>query len=173
VVTVDVERRRAIEEFCLAVHPRLVGTLALHSGDLGFAEELAQEALVRAWERWDDVSRADRADAWVDRVAFNLMNSRFRRRSAERRAYERAAMDRRDAGPDVDRAALVSLRAAVAALPPRQREAVLLRYFADLKVDDVAQVMACAPGTVKSLTAAALANLRGVVGGFEEVDVDA
>jgi RNA polymerase sigma-70 factor (ECF subfamily) len=101
------------------------------------------------------------------------MNSRFRRRSAERRAYERAASTRSDIAVDPDRAEILSLRAAVIALPPKQREAVLLRYFADLKIDDVADVMGCAPGTVKSLTAAAIANLRRAVGGLEEVDIDA
>ena len=166
-------RQRAIEQFCVEVHPRLVGTLALHSGDVGLAEEVAQEALARAWERWDDVSRTDRPDAWVYRVEFNLMNSRFRRRSAERRAYERAATTRLEVAVDVDRAEIVCLRAAVVAQPPKQREAVLLRYFADLKIDDVADVMGCAPGTVKSLTAAAIGNLRRSVGGLEEVDVDA
>jgi RNA polymerase sigma-70 factor (ECF subfamily) len=173
VVTDGAARERAIEQFCVDVHPRLVGTLVLHSGDVGLAEELAQEALARAWERWDDVSRADRPDAWVYRVAFNLMNSRFRRRSAERRAYERAATNPMEVAIDVDRAEILSLRAAVAALPPKQRQAVLLRYYADLKIDDVADVMGCARGTVKSLTAAAIANLRRSVGGFEEVDVDA
>jgi predicted RNA polymerase sigma factor len=75
VVTDGAACQRAIEQFCVELHPRLVGTLALHSGDAGLAEALAQEALARACERWDDVSRADRPDAWVYRVAFNLMNS--------------------------------------------------------------------------------------------------
>jgi RNA polymerase sigma factor (sigma-70 family) len=54
----------------------------------------------------------------------------------------------------------LAVRAAVAALPPRQRAAVVLRYFADLSVDQTAAVLGCAPGTVKSLTSQAIASLR-------------
>jgi RNA polymerase sigma factor (sigma-70 family) len=52
------------------------------------------------------------------------------------------------------------VRAAILELPPRQRQAVVLRYHADLTVEDTAAVMRCAPGTVKALTSQALANLR-------------
>jgi RNA polymerase sigma factor (sigma-70 family) len=59
-----------------------------------------------------------------------------------------------------DAAAVLAVRAAVARLPSRQRIAVVLRYFADLPVRDVAELMRIAEGTVKALTAQAIANLR-------------
>jgi RNA polymerase sigma factor (sigma-70 family) len=96
-------------------------------------------------------------EGWTFRVGFNLAASRFRRWSAERRA--RARLGRPDDRVG-DPANAVAIRAAVAALPPRQRAAVALRYFADLSVDDTAAVLSCAPGTVKALTSQAIASLR-------------
>jgi RNA polymerase sigma factor (sigma-70 family) len=67
----------------------------------------------------------------------------------------------------------VAVRAAVAALPPRQRAAIVLRYFADLSVRVTAAVMGCAEGTVKALTSKAISALRarGLVDDEEHVDV--
>jgi RNA polymerase sigma-70 factor (sigma-E family) len=143
--------------FCRELHPRLVGALALHCGDRDVAHELAQETLARVWERWPSVKDKDSPEAWAFRVGFNLASSRFRRRAAERRANARAAMVD-DEPADVTDA--LAVRAAVAGLPPRQRAAVVLRYFADLSVDQTAAVLGCAPGTVKSLTSQAIASLR-------------
>jgi RNA polymerase sigma factor (sigma-70 family) len=147
-------------ELCRSLHPRLVGTLALHCGDVGVAEEIAQDALVRVVERWSAVSRMDSPDAWAFRVAFNLTASRFRRRAAERRANERAA-HRDDVVRPPDRAEAMAVREAVSLLPERQRAAVVLRYFADLSVRETASALGCAEGTVKSLTSQAITALRG------------
>src|SRR4051812_3813807 len=152
-------RRTGVEAsaFCRELHPRLVGALALHCGDRDVAEELAQETLARVWERWSTVRAMDSPDAWAFRVGFNLATSRFRRAAAERRARARVGpVD--DHQPDT--ASALAIRAAVAALPPRQRAAVVLRYFADLSVERTAEVLGCAPGTVKSLTSQAIASLR-------------
>jgi RNA polymerase sigma-70 factor (sigma-E family) len=145
--------------FCRELHPRLVGALALHCGDRDVATELAQETLARVWERWSTVERMDSPEAWAFRVAFNLAASRFRRGAAERRARARLGpVDEHVHEPDATDA--VAVRAAVASLPPRQRAAVILRYFVDLSVDQTAEALRCAPGTVKSLTSQAIASLR-------------
>jgi RNA polymerase sigma-70 factor (sigma-E family) len=162
-----------VADFCRRMHPRLVGALCLHIGDAGLAEEIAQEALARTWQRWDRVALADSPDAWVFRVALNLATSRFRRTTTERRALAR--MEGRAAAPgsddDTDR---LVVRAAVAALPPRQRSALVLRYYADLPVEQTAEAMGCAPGTVKSLTAKAIDNLRANLAlDVREVEADA
>ncbi len=143
--------------FCRAMHPRLVGALALHCGDRDVAEELAQEALARVWERWPSVRSMASPESWTFRVGFNLAASRFRRRAAERRARSRIG-PADESVPDA--ASAIAVRQAVAALPPRQRAAVVLRYFADLPVDEAAAVLGCAPGTIKSLTSQAIASLR-------------
>ena len=77
--------------FCRAEWSRLVGTLALLTGDADLAEELAQETIVRVCRDWRKVSSMDAPGAWAHRVAVNLAHSHFRRRSAARRALARAA----------------------------------------------------------------------------------
>jgi len=147
------------DEFCRRMHPKLAGALRLYLGEPDVAAELAQEALVRAIERWPQVSAMERPDAWAYRVAFNLARSQLRRRLAERRATIRS-------GPaptsswNVDVAEVLAVRSAVAALPPRQRQAVVLRYFGDLSTGDTALAMGCRPGTVKAHLHQALAALR-------------
>jgi DNA-directed RNA polymerase specialized sigma24 family protein len=85
--------------FCAEVHPRLVGALSLYCGERTVAEELAQEALALAFRDWSKVQQTDDGAGWVFRVGFNLCNSHFRRRAAERRANARvrtAMVDRSD-----------------------------------------------------------------------------
>jgi RNA polymerase sigma-70 factor (sigma-E family) len=167
-----VERDADVTAFCRRVYPRLVGALGLHCGDGRVAEELAQETLTRVWERWPTVRAADSPDAWTFRVAFNLANSRFRRRAAEERAYGRLGI-RRDADELPNTADAIAVRDAVASLPPRQRAVILLRYFTDFSVEDTATAMGCAPGTVKSLTSRAIDGLRARLGDVVEGVIDA
>jgi RNA polymerase sigma-70 factor (sigma-E family) len=156
-----------VHEFCRRVRPRLVGTLSLLVGDANVAEELAQETLARVWVGWARLGPLTEParGAWAYRVAVNLANSWWRRRLAERRALGRFT-DRARGDPDL--ADAVAVRRAVATLPRRQRTALVLRYYADLPVAEVAALMGCAPGTVKALTSQALRGLRGVVMELEE-----
>ena len=159
-----------VAAFCKRIYPRLVGSLALQCGDPEVAKEVAQEALTRAWQRWSRVSRYDSPEAWVFRVAINLSTSRFRRATREKLAFAKVAALPRDRAPDpTDQ---IAIRAAVSKLPPRQRTALVLRYFADMPVADVAVAMSCAPGTVKSLTAKALDSLRSRLGTQIEEDAE-
>lgn len=151
-------------------HPRIVGALALYCGDLDLAEELAQEALARACRDWSHVSTLRAPGAWAHRVAINLANSWFRRRKAEQRARARHGPSDDGVGREADAADVLALRQAVAALPPRQRAAVVLRYFSDLPVADVAAAMGCAEGTVKALTSKGIANLRTHLGDGADAD---
>jgi RNA polymerase sigma factor (sigma-70 family) len=153
--------------FCGRVRPRLVGALILYCGDAAVAEELAQDALLRAWTRWRHI---DDPEPWTYRVAFNLARSRFRRLAAERRAHQRVGVDQAYALPDV--ASAVVLRAAVAQLPDRQRAALVARFYLGLDVAGAAAALSCAPGTVKALTHQAVERLRTVLSveeGDEEV----
>ena len=113
---------------------------------------------MRAWERWDRFPDGP-PDGWLFRVAFNLANSRWRRRSAERRALARHGPGR-DVAADPDASDRVAVRDALAGLGPRQRAVVVLRFYAQLSVAETAAALTCAEGTVKSTTAQALAVLR-------------
>jgi RNA polymerase sigma-70 factor (ECF subfamily) len=146
-----------VDDFCRATWPALASSLGFYCHDVGVGEEIAQEALARAWARWDAVRELESPEAWVYRVGLNLCRSRFRRSRAEHRALRRLTVP---AAVTTATATAIAVRAAVAALPERQRAAVVLRYFADLPVAAVAEALDCAPGTVRSLTSQAIERLR-------------
>jgi len=157
-----------LASFCRLEHPRLVGTLGLYTGDADLAEELAQDALLKACREWERVRTFAAPGAWVHRVAINLANSSFRSRAARRRALRRLDGDRREA-VDRDPAIDLALRSALADLPGTMRAVLILRYFADLPVKEVASVLSCPEGTVKTLTARALTKLRN--SGLADIEV--
>jgi RNA polymerase sigma-70 factor, ECF subfamily len=160
--------RDDVAAFCRREWPRLIGTLSLYLGDDDLAQEFAQETLARICRDWRKVSRLDAPGAWAHRVALNLAHSHFRRRVVARRLGHRVAVADRVDPPDT--AVAVAVRAALALLPERQRVAVVLRFWVDLSVADTAAAMRCAPGTVKSLTHDAIANLRaaGLIDGTDD-----
>ncbi|HEY7874911.1 MAG TPA: SigE family RNA polymerase sigma factor [Actinomycetota bacterium] len=144
--------------FCSSHYNRLVGVLGLYCGDRATGEELAQEALARAWSHWAKVRDLEDPAGWLYRVAMNLANSHFRRKRAERRAHQ-SGRPIPDGGEDP--AAILAIRAAVAQLPRRKRTVLVLRYYLDLPFAQVAQLMDAPESTVKSLARRALEDLRG------------
>lgn len=153
-------RRDAASAFRAAQYPRLVGGLTLCLGDHAVAEELAQEAMLRAFRRWEHVDDLDAPAAWLWRVAVNLANSHLRRRGAERRAQARLAADREHQQAGDDLAWGLAVRRAIAQLPAMQRSAVTLRYYLDLSVEDAARRMEVSADAVRSLTKRGVASLR-------------
>lgn len=153
-----------LDAFCRAHHPRLVGMLSLYTGDRADAEDLAQETLVRVIRDWDRLSGGVGADRWATRVAFNLAKSSRRTRRRRQEILEQHSSNL--AGPAAGALGAdgtvdaVVVRRCVAALPERPRRALLLRYYADLPVAEVARVMECPEGTVKTLTFDAIRRLR-------------
>jgi RNA polymerase sigma-70 factor (sigma-E family) len=126
---------------------------ALLLGDRAAAEEAVQEAFLRTYAGWWRIRRPEQARWYLRRAVVNQCRSRQRRRTSEDRgnrvvhASERDGVGRDD--PDRRTEAMV-IADAVRALPPRQREAVVLRYFEDLAEADIASVLGCSEGTVKS-----------------------
>ena len=148
-----------LERFCRVVHPRLVRSLSLYCGRGDVAEELAQDALAIACRDWKKVREAGSPEAYVHRVGINLANSFFRRKAAERRAKQRYGWgDEESPAPDIS--SREAVRQAVASLPRRQRTALVMRYYLDLPISEVANLMECSDGTVKALTHQAISRLR-------------
>lgn len=148
-----------LEAFCLEQYPRIVGTLTLYCGDTSIAEELAQETLLRVAMKWKDVRRKDSPGAWVHRIAINLANSHFRRRTIEKRVLSHATRLETDSTDTGEFASAVATRQAVAGLPKRLKTALVLRYFLDLSPTETAEVMDCSERTVKRLTKKAIDQL--------------
>ena len=144
------------DEFFAQHHRRVVAALKLAVIDQSLAEDAAQEAFVRALRRWRTVSNLDRPATWVYVVAMREARRQLRRRNNE--PTDTAKVNMIDVAEAVTDG--VPLREAVARLPPRQRQAVSLRFLADLPVADIARAMGCRQGTVKSTLHTALATLR-------------
>jgi RNA polymerase sigma-70 factor (ECF subfamily) len=141
-------RAPAFDEFFLAEFPRLVSMLTAWCGDRSVAEDLAQDALLQAHRNWATVVTLDRPGTWVRRVALNRSSNEGRRRRRERVALSRLRSDVRTevAIPTADD----QLWDRVRALPPAQRDATILRYVDDLPLADIAAVLGCSDGTVKT-----------------------
>jgi RNA polymerase sigma-70 factor (ECF subfamily) len=162
-----------IREFLRDDYPRLVNAVALLTGDLPSAEDVVQEALVRAWIRSDRGDDIESLPAWVAVVAMNLTRTGWRRVTAERRA--RARLASAVASDDVRSVDSVDIQRALAGLPRRQRQIAVLRYFLQMDTREVADALGVSEGTVKnslSKARAALAvNLQ--IDEQEENDVEA
>lgn len=154
--------------FCEAQWPRLVGALSLYTGDADLAEELAQEAVARVCRHWRRVRAMDAPDAWLHRVARNLAHSHFRRVGRGARAHAKLTPEA-TAGAADD---VIALRTAVASLPERERDAIVLRFYLGYSVRETAAALGCPEGTVKTLTRRAITRLRDS-GYVDEEVVDA
>ena len=135
-------------------------TAWLLTGDWALAEDLVQTALVRAWPRWERILHRDDPEIYVRRVMLNTWSTWYRRKwRGEKPA---AAMpDSAAAGDMVAEVAVrLAVREALGSLPRRQRAVLVLRIYDDLSEAQVAEVLGCTVGTVKSTMSRALAKLR-------------
>ena len=139
----------------------LVRLAAYLTGDRDNAEEIVQDAYVKVLGRWGGLRDLDKGEAYLRQTVVNLSRSRMRHRVVVERnapapmpdmaSAESGAMSR------LDRAAVID---AIAELPRRQREAVVLRYYADLSEAQTAHAMGISAGAVKSHTSRGMAALR-------------
>ncbi len=141
-------------------HRRVLASLVAVVGDLDEAREVTDHAFAKALERWDRVCLMESPTAWTYTVALNHARTRGRRRSRERRLWEQGATE------VVSRTEGLSVEVwdAVGRLPRRQREAVALRYLADLGDREIAEVMGVTMGTVASTLHDARARLAQTLG---------
>ncbi len=132
--------------FFRAEFARVARTVSLIVGDRGRGEEIAQEAFVQLLDHWTKVSDYERPDAWVRRVAIRLATRATRRERMRRVLEDRflpAGATSGNSESDFD------VAAAVCRLPTGQRAAVVLFYFEDRPVIEVAQLLGCSPATAK------------------------
>ncbi len=144
--------------------------------DPGQAEEAVQEAFLRTFVGWRRLRHPERAHAYLRAAVVNQCRSRGRRRTTEQRGNRTVWADvRQDTGQsDVERTGeVLAVLEAVRSLPTRQREAVVLRYYADLSESEVARTLGCAVGTVKSQLSKARATLSRQLGDVAVRDAEA
>jgi len=134
----------------------IVRSLTLVFGDRPRAEDAAQVGFERAYRKWRTVGSLDRPATWVYVVA--LRDARRQLQREDRRP--RPDLELEPVGFDDASATGMDLRASLAALPLRQRTAVVLRYLGGLSGAEVATAMGCTEGTVKATLHHALARLR-------------
>lgn len=146
----------AFVDFYESCRLRCLRAVMAHGLSPDEAEDAVAEAFARAWAWWPQVSSLQSPSAWVVRTAVNANVSWWRKRRREVASPAPALRSRGTSEPGSD-AVLLS---AIAALPPRQREVVVLRYLLDLDTETTARSMAVAPGTVKATLHQALAALR-------------
>jgi RNA polymerase sigma-70 factor (sigma-E family) len=136
----------------------------LLAGDRHRGEELLQDSLVRLYVRWRRVPARD-PQAYLRRMLVNGNISWWRRRYREQ--LVESPPEHEDPGT-ATREFHDELGRALRALPPRQRAVVVLRYYEDLTEREVAAVLGCTAGTVKSQNARALNRLRELLGDHQE-----
>jgi len=131
--------------------------LRILGGDRAGAEDIAAEALARAYARWRRVGNLPYRDAWVLRVAANLALNHVKRKRPTPEETESVSIE------DIA-ATRVTLIAALNTLPARQREVIVLRHLSGLSEDEVARALGIGPGTVKTHMRRGLAALRRRLG---------
>ena len=166
-----------------AVHQSRIGELYLRhadaaerlayllTGDREMAEDLVQDAFVRLAGRLVHLRDPEAFDAYLRATIVNLSRSYFRRRRVERQYLERARRTERSdtySRPGRSVEDQDELWHAMRRLTQRQRAAIVLRFYEDLPEVEVAEILQCAPGTVKSLVSRGMEKLRNEIGGEDE-----
>lgn len=139
-------------------YPQLVIAFTSAIGDRRLAEDAAQEAMLRACQRWNKIGQYDNPAGWCYRVGMNWATSRWRKRRREISTDEpRSITD------SIEGASLVDdeLLGALQRLPEDQRQVVVLRIWMDWSVRDTSEALGIPEGTVRSRQARALSKLKG------------
>lgn len=148
-------------EFAAAVTPRLVRAAYLLTGDLGAAEDLVQEALVRTYRHGRRVLIDGALESYTRTTMYRLQL-----RSWRRRRFRLTDLAGLHAGvepshdPTEEATIRLLVQRALAQLPPRQRAVIVPRFFGDIDVNQTVEILQCGAGTVKGQTAKTLAKLR-------------
>jgi RNA polymerase sigma-70 factor (sigma-E family) len=156
----------AYREFVSVRRRGLLRTAYLLTGDWHAAEDLVQETLTKLYLSWRRVRSREDAPSYARRIMLNAYVDSTRR--PWRREHAVAVVPDRVGGGDpadaADPGTRTRLMSALAGVPPRQRAVLVLRFWEDLSVEQVAELLDCSTGNVKSQTARGLERLREVIG---------
>lgn len=155
------DRDTAFAEYFAARSDAMRGTAYLLCGDWHRAEDLVQTAFTKLYLVWNRVSRHEVLDAYLRQVLIRTFLDERRRGWWRRERVSDEAAEQR-AVSDSPENRLVMLQA-LAAVPPRQRAVLILRYWEDLSVEETATLLRCSTGTVKSQAARGLERLRNLL----------
>ncbi len=155
--TERVEARARFDEFVEDEHHRLYKALYFVTGSREDAEDIAQEAFLKLWERWDDIDRIDDPTGYLFRVALN--GFRMRRRRAVTALRKLAPID---AGRDdfAEAEMRADVRQLLLRLSPRQRAALLLVDLLGYPSEQAARILRVRPSTVRNLASQGRRALR-------------
>ena len=152
------EEAPSFEEFYDVTFRRVFTALCLVTGNRHEAEEIAQDAFVRVFERWDRVGTLEDPTGYVFRVSINVFRNRFRRASlGVRRGLSLAPAETDDLAAVEARDELVRL---LRPLNPQQRAAVLLTSILDYSAEDAGRMLGIKASSVRSLTTRARAQMK-------------
>ncbi|NMM16135.1 MAG: sigma-70 family RNA polymerase sigma factor [Cellulomonas sp.] len=144
--------------------PALVRYAALLTGDLGDADDLVQEALIRSFSQGRPLRETLAAESYVRRAILSIFLDGYRRR--RRWAAVRHLLARPDDAEGLEAAASsrIDVQSALLTLRPRLRACVVLRFYDDLTVPEIARQLALSDGTVKRYLSDPIGALEGVIG---------
>ena len=151
------DRDRDYVDYATARMPWLRQLAYLLTQDWHRADDVVQTAVTQLYRRWQRASQMENLDGYARTILVRSFLSERRRWGSRVRL---TADPPECATRAVDHAGRVAVRTALAAVPPRQRATLVLRFYCDLSVEQVADVLGCSPGTVKSQTARGLDALR-------------
>jgi RNA polymerase sigma-70 factor (ECF subfamily) len=158
------------DEFYRSTRQRVLAYLYAASGDLAEAQDAAQEAYARAWQRWSQVGTYADPEAWIRTVGWRVLASRWRKLKNGARAYRKIEAPQAVPGPSEESVALV---AALRQLPVEQRVALVLHHIVELPVAQIAAETGVPVGTVKARLSRgrqALAALLPITDGYGRTD---
>jgi RNA polymerase sigma factor (sigma-70 family) len=164
-------RRQRLEAFAAFDDLRLLASYRLATlilRDRDEAEDATQEAIARASSSWETLRDTSRFDAWFDRILVNVCRNRMRHIRTVRVVALDAARDAPAADSHGATMARLALEPALARLTPDQRIIVVLRFWRDLQVEEIAERLGVPAGTVKSRLHYAVKSLRAAIESSEE-----
>ena len=163
------QEHRRFESFVDEVTNDLVRTGYLMTCDLSETEDLVQETLLRTARRWNRVRSMDHPAAYARRILVNLVIDGQERRERRKNELDSSNGALEEYADETATRAIRGIdarsdfRLALATLPPQQRAVIVLRYWKDLPETEVARLLGCSVGTVKSTASRGLARLRAAL----------